>query len=129
MISLQVRVTPKSTDSSFPIDLLQLKKFKSLMNGQFRQLEFTQRSSTLPYEHSDNIMVKIRSHLKKLSINVAAESLNNHLIKYFQNKMNFLVKTFSNQTRKRRLVPHQTDVDKNFNRFTEIKSTIYLDTS
>ncbi len=59
-------------------------------------------------------MVKLYALARQISVHIAAEGLNDYLVKYFKNKYNLSPKIFKDTKRKRRFVPHQTDVDKFF---------------
>jgi len=119
MISLQSRAIPQSTDCSFPIDLLIFEEFKTLVNQHVRLLGLAQRFRPRLYEHADFVMVKLYALVRQISVHVAAEGLNDYLVKHFEKEHHIFPKTFSDQKRRRRFVPHQTDVDKYFRRFTK----------
>ena len=119
MIFLQSRAIPQSTSCSFPIDLFHLKEFKALVDEQIKHLGIAKRFRPRLYAHSDFIMVKLYAILRQISVHVAAEGLNAYLTKYYEDNYNLTVKHFVDHKRKRRLVPHQTEVDKYFRRFSE----------
>ena len=119
MISLQSRTIPQSTDCSFPIDLFNLKEFKSLVDEQVKSTGLASRFHPRLHSHSDFIMVKLYALLQQISVHVAAEGLNDHVSKFFEENYNLTAKEFSDNKRKRRFIPHQTEVDKYFRRFSE----------
>ncbi|MHA1775905.1 MAG: hypothetical protein DRO88_11845 [Promethearchaeia archaeon] len=55
----------------------------------------------------------------KQSFDYPSDYLNKLLSEHYQRKFNLKLKKFSDGVRKRRLVPHQTDVDKFFRRLSE----------
>ncbi|MHA1521558.1 MAG: hypothetical protein ACTSRK_15360, partial [Promethearchaeota archaeon] len=119
MISLQPRAIPQSTDCSFPTDLLILKEFKALVNAQVKLLGIANCFRPRLYTHADFVMVKLYAITRQISVHVAAEGLNAYVTKYYKNKFRLTVKSFSDHKRKRRFIPHQTEVDKFFRRFSE----------
>jgi hypothetical protein len=119
MISLQSRAIPQSTDCSFPKDIFLLKKFKSLVNQQVQLLGIAKRFRPRLYSHADFIMVKLYAMVRQISVHVAAEGLNAYITEHYFTKYNLKPKTFCDKMRKRRFMPHQTDVDKYFRRFSE----------
>ncbi len=118
MISLQSRAIPQSTDCSFPKDIFLLKEFKSLVNGQVRQLGISKRFRPRLYSYADFVKVKLYALVRQTSVHVAAEGLNEFLVKYYKSKFNLKPKRFIDNLRRRRFVPHQTEVDKFFRRFS-----------
>jgi len=119
MISLQSRAIPQSTDCSFPTDLLILKEFKALVNVQVKLLGVAERFRPRLYSHADFVMVKLYAITRQISVHVAAEGLNAYVTKYYKKKFRLTAKTFADHKRKRRFIPHQTEVDKYFRRFPE----------
>ncbi len=119
MISLQSRAILQSTDCSFPTDLLLLKEFKALVDEQVKLLGVADRFRPRLYAHSDFVMVKLYAIIRQISVHVAAEGLNAYVTKYYAKNHNLTPKTFADNKRKRRFIPHQTEVDKYFRRFSE----------
>lgn len=119
MISLQSRAIPQSIGCSFPSDLFVLKEFKDLLNHQAKQIGIAKKFRPRIYSHADYIMTKIYAILCQCPTHVASEGLNAYITKYYAKNHKMYPKTFSDGRRKRRFVPHQTDIDKYFRRFSE----------
>ena len=119
MISLRVRAIPQSTSRPFPKEIFLLGEFKALLNGLVRQLGIATRFKPRLYTYADFVMVKLYALAKGVSIHTAAETLNRFCILHFRNKIHLTPKEYCDNIRHRRLVPHQTDVDKFFRRLSE----------
>jgi hypothetical protein len=114
MISLQSRAIPQSTDCSFPKDIFILREFKALVNQQVKLLGIAKRFRPRLHSYADYVMVKLYALVREISLHVSAEGLNAFLVKHYQSKYHLAIKNFEDGKRHRRLVPHQTDVDKFF---------------
>ena len=119
MISIRYRAIPQSNDRSFPIDILDLGKFKALLNKQVNQLGIAKRYKPRLYSYADYILVKMYAIIRGISTHDASEELNRHCKDYFNQKFHLHPKIFQDLIRHRRFIPHQTDVDKFFRMMTE----------
>jgi len=119
MILSQIRAIPQSTGCLFPMDLFVSKEFKSLVDQQVQLLGIAHRFRPRLYAHSDFVMIKLYAIASQISVHVAAERINTYLKEHFQCKYHLKPKLFHDNFRHRRLVPHQTDVDKYFRRLTQ----------
>ncbi|WP_457557356.1 hypothetical protein [Candidatus Harpocratesius sp.] len=71
------------------------------------------------YSYSDFILVKLYAMVTKQSTTYASEFLNHYFVRHYYRSKFFIIKEFRDGVRKRRLVPHQTDVDKFFRLLSE----------
>lgn len=119
MISLHTRAIPQSTDCSFPRDLFVLKEFKDLLNEQVRLTGIAKKFRPRLFTHADYISAKLYAIIRKCPTNVATEGLNAYITDYYKEQYQLQPKIFADGKRKRRFIPHQTDVDKYFHRLTQ----------
>jgi hypothetical protein len=119
MISTTGRSIPQSVHPPFPRDIFLLGEFKGFVNNLVHRLGIANRFRPRLYTYADFILVKFYAMVTKSSTTAASESLNHYFTQYYQKKVRKRIKTFSDSLRKRRLVPHQTDVDKFFRLLTE----------
>ncbi|MHA1896964.1 MAG: hypothetical protein ACTSU2_06160, partial [Promethearchaeota archaeon] len=73
------------------------------------------------YTYFDYIMPKLLSLITKHSLSFTAEALNRYAIFILHKKKKVLPKMFADNKRSRRLVPHQTDIDKFFRKLSELE--------
>ncbi|MCF2141372.1 MAG: hypothetical protein K9W44_15040 [Candidatus Lokiarchaeota archaeon] len=119
MSSFTRTTIPQSSLPIFPINLFLRGEFKSYVNKLVGRSEIAQKFRPRLYSYYDFILVKLFALASKKSIDYASDYLNKLLSKHYRKKFNLKLKTFRDGIRKRRLVPHQTDVDKFFRRLSE----------
>jgi len=119
MLSVMGKSIPQSTLPLFPKEIFLLPEFKDCVNRLVGQLGIAQRFRPRLYTYADFVLVKIYAMVTKQSTAAGAESLNRHFQRHYREKFRLQVKPFSDMKRHRRLIPHQTDVDRFFGMLTE----------
>lgn len=109
----------RSVIRSFPNDLFLLSDFKAFVNGLVLNTTIPQKFHPRLYSYADFIYVKLYAVINNRSVHWAAESLNRYLLRIHNRKFSLHSKRYSDKKRFRRLIPHQTDVDKFFRLFSE----------
>ncbi|QEE15540.2 transposase [Promethearchaeum syntrophicum] len=113
------RSISRSKNLPFPKDIFLLGEFKSLVNSLVTRLGIAKRFKPRLYSYADFVFVKFYALITSTPIERASERLNNWLVLQYFNKYKLKPKNFQDGVRKRRLVPHQTDVDKFFRLLSE----------
>ena len=119
MITLQLRKIPQSSDCFFPKKIFLVKEFKSLVNHLVERLGVVNGFNPRLYTHFDYIMVKLYAIARGISTEIASESLNAYLMNHYKTKYHLNPKKYSDGFRKRRFIPHRTEVDKYFRRLSD----------
>lgn len=97
-----------------PSNIFLLKDFKTLVEKAVGFTGVRKRFVPKLYSYADYVLVKLYALSKDMSIEWASERLNTFLIKRIRKRNRLKLHLFSDGKRKRRLIPHQTDVDKFF---------------
>jgi hypothetical protein len=113
------RSISRSKTLPFPKDIFLLGEFKSLVNSLVTRLGIAKRFKPRLYSYADFVFVKLYALTKSSTVETASEILNKWLTRHYYNKYKLKPKNFKDGIRKRRLVPHQTDVDKFFRLLSE----------
>lgn len=103
----------------FPINFFDFRDFKVLVEGLVAGAGIGKRFKPRLYSYADFVLVKMYAMIKGMSTHNAAEYLNAYLSRKIERQFCQQIKSFSDGIRKRRLVPHQTDVDKFFSLLSE----------
>ena len=119
MICLKCQSIPQSKSFPFPKDIFLLKKFKSLVNRSVQGLEIAKKFKPRMYTYADFILVKLYAITEKMSTEWASETLNAEFSFQIEQRYHRKLKTFTDGIRRRRMVPHQTDVDRFFKRMSQ----------
>lgn len=109
----------QSIPQPFPKDICLLGEIKSLVNGLINSMGIVKRFKPRLYSYADFVFVKLYAIAKGIPTERAADILNNKLIAYYRVNFDLNIKKFRDQTRTRRFIPHQTDVDKFFRLFSK----------
>ena len=110
---------PQLGISSFPIEIFLLNEFKDFLDDLIRKTELAKSFKPRLYNYSDYLFVKLYATCTGDTIDEAAEYLNNKFKRILIEKKVFKEKIYKDKKRKRRIIPHQTDVDKFFRRLSE----------
>jgi hypothetical protein len=105
-------------DPSFSIEIFLLKEFKDILNEYINRTDLSKRFKPRLYQYADFVIVKLYAMVCDRSTEWAAEYLNSALSTLIEKKSLLKIKIFRDNKRKRRMVPHQTDVDKFFRLFS-----------
>lgn len=119
MILLQGHPIRQSAPQPFPKDILLLGEFKTLVNRLVESLGMSKRFKPRLYTYADFVITKFYALICGESTEKAANRLNRQIQQYYADRFRLNLKLFQDGKRKRRLIPHQTDVDKFFRLFTE----------
>jgi len=106
-----VRPTPKS--------IFLFKDFKLLVERSVQLTEIGKRFKPRLYDHSDFIISKLFAISKGWSTHDAAEYLNKRCKSLLMQNKKFKTHLFRDNLRERRVIPHQTEIDKYFRRLSE----------
>jgi hypothetical protein len=104
---------------SFPSQLMFCKNLKSSINKLVNNTRVPERFKPRLYTYADYILVAIYAICKGIPKHRAAQRLNHKMAMYQKKKLKQRLKQFNDGKRKRRLVPHQTDVDNFLGKLTE----------
>jgi hypothetical protein len=116
--SLQAAI-PQSGVVSFPKNIFLVEEIKALVDQEITQTNIVKRFKPRLYRYVDFIFPVLFALSSSLSIEQACKELNDFFISYAVQPRNIELKPFTDGVRKRRLIPHQTKVDKFLRRFTE----------
>ena len=111
--------------SPFPYDLFVAGEFKDILNNMIARSKIAKIFKPRLYQYADYVLVKLYAYLTGKSTHHASEHLNTMLVRRVQLLKKKKIKRFKDDKRKRRLVPHQTDVDKFFRICAENEITIH----
>ena len=114
MIQIRKRSQTKGYFTSFPYELFVDEKFKTLFDDLVKKTKIAEKFKPRLYSYSDFVLVKLYAYLTGKSIHHAAEELNRTVTMKVESKTKKRMKRFKDNYRRRRLVPHLTDVDKFF---------------
>ena len=104
---------------SVPNDLVLLWEFKDYLDEMCARTDIARRFRPRRYRLSDFIAVRFYALLGGFSTHHAAETLNAAFSARLAGEGKFRPRGFQDGARRRRVVPHQTDVDKFFRRLSE----------
>jgi hypothetical protein len=104
---------------SIPNDLDLLWKFKDYLDELCARTDIARTFKPRRYQLSDFVIVRFYAQVANLSTHHAAETLNATFTARLMVEGKFHRKVFQDGKRCRRVVPHQTDVDKFFRRLSE----------
>jgi hypothetical protein len=119
MSSITGTAIPQSSLPTFPKDLFLRGEFKSFVNKLVGQAEIARIFRPRLYTYYDFVLVKLYAMVTKQSVDYASDHLNQWLARHYRHRYKLHLKKYRDGLRKRRLVPHQTDVDKFFRRLSE----------
>lgn len=110
---------PQSGDWFLLDDIILDGEFKDYVEFLIKKTDLIRRFRPRIYEYGDYVAVKLYALTVDLSIYQASQYLNRIAADRFLEKYKIVPKEYQDGKRKRRFIPHQTDVDKFFNRLTE----------
>ncbi len=112
---------PNFTSATRPIpnNIFFLDDFKLLVNRAISRTEIHKRFKPRLYTYADYIIVKFYALNSDMSVEWASERLNKYFFSRLRKRMKLKRKIFSDGIRQRRLIPHQTEVDKFFRLLTK----------
>lgn len=110
---------PQTESESFPIDIFFFDEFKFLVNSLFKKTSYGKKRRFYQYEPFHFVAVKLFSLSLNISVHQAAEILNWRFSEYHEKEQLNSIKIFKDGKRKRRKIPHQTDIDQIFRNLTE----------
>jgi len=119
MLSNIICPLPKAGSVSFPSIISDLEKLKAFLDCFVNGKISIKTTPHTRYKPSDFIFVKLFSLLKNKSIHDAAEYLNTYFTEQLKRDRLILPQQFKDKKRLRRLIPHQTDVNKFIRCLTE----------
>jgi len=119
MISTNNPAISTSQIKAFPKDIFLLDDFKDLVSRQFEFIKPRFPFRPKLYAPVDYIIPVLYSMTAHISIHHACEELNELAITAAEETFNSNIKVYADGKRKRRLVPHQTSVNKFLAHFTE----------
>jgi len=119
MFSNYSRAVRRPSVRSFLNQIVHFQDFKPLVNRLIERIPLARRFRPRLYTYADYVLVKLYALLTKKSTDWASETLNKAFRNYFAEKYHLHLKQYADHSRHRRLIPHQTEVDKFFRRFTE----------
>jgi hypothetical protein len=119
MSSITGTAIPQSSAPTFPHDLFLLGEFKAYVEQLVAQTGIPLRFKPRLYSYADYVLTKFYALVTKQSTAAGSEALNRHLEHHYWKKYHLNLKPFGDRIRYRRLVPHQTDIDKFFRLLTE----------
>lgn len=102
----------------FPMDIFTLENLKSALTIALRTINLPKRFKPRLYSYVDYFLPKIYTMICPISLEVATEDLNTRFTAVLEKKHKLKMKLYADGKRHRRLIPHQTDVDKFFRLFT-----------
>ena len=110
---------PISGISPLPDYIFLLNDFKALVQSEIQKTDIVKRFKPRLYSYVDFIIPIIYALVSSISIEQACQELNNIFTGIMKKEHGLEMREFSDGVRKRRLVPHQTSVDKFLRLFTE----------
>lgn len=110
---------PQSGDWFLLEDIILHGEFKAYVEGLIKNTPLAGRFRPRLYDYSDYIIVKLYALTRGWSTHQAAQYLNDVLKERFLEKYDLNPKVYRDGKRKRRFIPHQTEVDKFYNRIAE----------
>lgn len=110
---------PQTGSDSFLKDLLVLEDFKCVVNKLFEQTDYVKHHRFYIHEPYKYVFVKLYSLISEISIHQASQALNDTLKGMQPSDSLFTLKMYSDKKRQRRLVPHQTEIDRLFRCLSE----------
>lgn len=110
---------PQSAIPAFPKEIFLLGEFKDFVNRLVARSGIALKFRPRLYSYADYVFVKLYALVSKQSTTAASESLKKYFSLQYRDKFHVHLKPFGDGKRHRRLVPHQTDVDKFFRRLSE----------
>ena len=110
---------PQSQINPIPKNIFMLEEIKDLLIGEYKKTRIAATFKPKLYSAVDFIMPILYAMANQQSIHQACEKLNKDAIAHLEKYTNNKVKKFCDGIRQRRLVPHQTNIDRFLNRFTE----------
>lgn len=115
---------PTSVKGPLPESIFLLNDFKLLVDRSVRVSGIGKRIKLRLYEHSDFIILKLFAISSGMSTHDASEYLNERCKNALIEAGKYKLQIFRDNKRKRRIIPHQTDIDKFFRCLseTEIKT-------
>jgi hypothetical protein len=119
MVLQKVTSIPTSSTFPFPINIFLLKDFKDLVEGFVSNTEIGKKFKPRLYSYADFVIVKLYAMIKGWSTHCAAEYLNQYASRRIEQHIGKDLKIFADKVRKRRIIPHQTDVDNFFSKLSE----------
>lgn len=125
MIGVKDTAQISSPYTSFPYDLFVRGEFKDIVNNLVARTNVAKTFKPRLYTYADYILVKLYAFLTNKSVHWAAETLNRNVKIHAGYRTKRKMKRFKDNIRTRRLVPHQTDVDKFFRICEENEITIH----
>jgi len=111
--------TCRSGDCFSANPLILGEEFKSLVNGLVMKTELPKRFRPRLYEYSDYIIPKIFRDSTDMDMHHAANELNESAWDAYQQVHHMERPAFRDGRRRRRLVPHQTEIDKFYRHLSE----------
>ena len=119
MAQLLTLPVPEINPSFFSISTFLSQDFRNILDDLFIKSTSAKRYKPKLYKYSDFILVKLYALIRNISIDEASEFLNNTIKTNLIENGKFREKVFKDKIRKRRVIPHQTTVDKFFRRLSE----------
>ena len=120
MSNTQTTPFPQTESVFIPTSCFTLFHLKDFINTLMGKIQASARGKNARYQPADFILVKLYALAAHMSTHQAAETLNAQLKKVTQTPSSPVVpKKYVDGKRERRLVPHQTDIDKYLARFKE----------
>ena len=102
-----------------PKDIFVLGKIKALVSGEFKKLRIARTFKPKLYDIAEYVYPVLYALSSSLSIHQACEELNDHFSALAERMTGCSIKRYADGVRRRRMIPHQTSVDRFLNRMGE----------
>lgn len=119
MIECKISSKRHSEFSSFPLDLLLFGEFKSSLEFIIKYLNLDEIYKPKVHSHLIFLLVKLYAEVTDESIEQASQCLNDRCKQILNQSEDFKELIYKDGKRKRRYIPHQTEIDDYFSRLTE----------